>query len=284
MRMIPMSKEVINLLFAIDDQFVWQMMTTLLSAKTNTPGRTIKAFVISKEPLEKERDLLRFGDSIDVEIEPIYVGTEAFEKAPVTKRWPESIYYRLLAHNYLPDNLSRILYLDADILVINDLSDLYDMDMKGHMYVASQHSAFQKFTDNINKVRLNNYDMNGYFNSGVILMDLNKKCEIVREEDIIEYISAHHRNLLLPDQDVLNGMYSQYTLSVPERIYNYDTRYPVYYEATTFGAFDLETVIQKTVILHFCGKEKPWFSGYTARFSALYKHYWFKAQHILETR
>lgn len=277
-----MNNPVINLLFAIDDRYVPQMMTTFYSAKINTPSRVLNAYVISKKPLDKEQDLLRFGASLNIDIFPIYVGADTFNNAPTTKRWPESIYYRLLAHNYLPDRLSRILYLDADILVINDLSSLYDINMQDHMYVASQHSVFQLFTDNINKLRLQNDEMDGYYNSGVILMDLDKKREIVNEASIVEYISVNHQNLLLPDQDVLNGMYSQYTLSVPERIYNYDARYPMYYEATTFGSFDLEMVMKETVILHFCGKDKPWNTRYKTRFSGLYKHYWWKTQQLLE--
>ena len=38
-----------------------------------------------------------------------------FKQAPVSDRYPESIYYRLLAQNYLPKDLDKVLYLDADI-------------------------------------------------------------------------------------------------------------------------------------------------------------------------
>lgn len=48
---------------------------------------------------------------------PVVVGEEAFEDAPTTDRYPETIYYRLLAHEYLPKELDKILYVDADICV-----------------------------------------------------------------------------------------------------------------------------------------------------------------------
>ena len=37
--------------------------------------------------------------------------------------------------------------------------------------------------------------------------------------------------------------------------------------------WDMDRVIKDTVIIHFCGKKKPWKKNYSGRFHALYKHY-----------
>lgn len=56
-------------------------------------------------------------------------GEEVFEDAPTTNRYPETIYYRLLAHEYLPKELDKILYVDADILCLNDVVPLYKLNL-----------------------------------------------------------------------------------------------------------------------------------------------------------
>ncbi|OTE83185.1 UDP-galactose--LPS alpha1,2-galactosyltransferase WaaW, partial [Escherichia coli] len=89
-----------------------------------------------------------------------------FKTAPVSDRYPESIYYRLLAQNYLPQQVEKILYLDADILCINDLRPLYELTLGDFLYAAASHSKLTEVTTVINKVRLRNYESEGYYNSG----------------------------------------------------------------------------------------------------------------------
>ena len=58
------------------------------------------------------------------ELCPIPMGESLFSKAPVTKQYPQEMYYRLLAGHLLPREVKRVLYLDPDILVINPLKPL----------------------------------------------------------------------------------------------------------------------------------------------------------------
>ena len=51
------------------------------------------------------------------------------------------MYYRLLAAQFLPDHLHRILYLDPDILVINSLRPLWETDLKGNLFAAAAHTG-----------------------------------------------------------------------------------------------------------------------------------------------
>ena len=147
-----------------------------------------------------------------------------FKQAPVSDRYPESIYYRLLAQNYLPKDLDKVLYLDADILCINDLQPLYELPLEDHLYAAASHSKLTEVTTVINKVRLKNYESEGYFNSGVLLMNLTQLRQEVKEKEIAAFIQKNQLNLFLPDQDILNGLYGDRILGIPDQLYNYDVR------------------------------------------------------------
>lgn len=95
----------------------------------------------------------------------------------------------------------------------------------------------------------------------------------VRRQDILDYIEQNNHLLLLPDQDILNALYGHQTLQIPDQIYNYDARYNILYYTRSSGKWNLNWVIEHTVFLHFCGRDKPWKKDYRGRYSALYKHY-----------
>lgn len=82
-------------------------------------------------------------------------------------------------------------------------------------------------------------------------MDLVKARKVVKTEDIFNCVRERVDTLLLPDQDIFNLLYGAYTLQLDGNIW----------------------VMRNTVFLHFCGKQKPWKSKSSNRFSALYKHY-----------
>lgn len=78
---------------------------------------------------------------------------------------------------------------------------------------------------------------------------------------------------LLPDQDILNALYSTRILPVDDILWNYDARNYNNYFIRSFGEADISCVMEHTSILHFCGKEKPWKPNYHRRFGVLYLHY-----------
>lgn len=278
MRKSGLNLEEINLLFAIDSSFLRPLETTLLSIKMNTSRQaSLHIYVIHGGSLGLDsvdgRSLSRYCEALDIIYTPILANSDEFSDAPVSERYPETIYYRLLAHRYLPNDLDRVLYLDADILCINDLSKLYNMVIDGDYYAAASHSRLTELTTVVNKVRLRSYESEGYFNSGVLLINLNLVRQRVHANVIYNYITTNKYNLLLPDQDVLNGLYGDKIKDIPDEIYNFDVRKIMTYQLISNGEWDLDWTIDHTVFLHFCGKEKPWFKKYRGRFDSLYKHY-----------
>lgn len=261
-----------NLLFSIDDNFYSQLLTVLTSIKLNSHYDQMDVFVIEGPQFSHESELKQGIEALGMIYHPVLIDPDDFKDAPVTDRYPTTIYYRLLAQNYLPEDLDRILYLDADLLCINDISNLYNTDLTGYLYASAIHTNLMNVTDTINKIRLQNFDSDGYYNSGVLLMNLPLIREKVQVQDIYQYIKDHV--LLLPDQDVLNALYGHQIKSVPDQLYNFDSRNSSIYETISLGQWNLDWVMKHTAILHYCGREKPWLSNVNhGRFTALYKNY-----------
>ena len=262
----------INLLFSIDDHYIEPFKTTLYSVYQNTPSALLHVFVLQKQLLKKHAEIKSFCEALGIVYDPVVIGERAFEDAPIADRYPETIYYRLLANEYLPKDLDKILYLDADILCLNDICPLYEIELGASLYAAASHGSDTNMTDLVNKLRLQNFEAESYYNSGVLLMNLTAIRQKVKRDAILDYIAQNRFKLFLPDQDVLNALYGHLTLQIPDELYNYDVRYNVLYYARSKGEWDLDWVIKHTVFLHFCGRDKPWRKDYHGRYTALYKH------------
>jgi len=261
----------LNLLVTLNANYLWPLTTMLTSLFVNNPGERFTIHLmhssIDDAPLERlGAYVAHHGGRLEI----IRVDDGAFEDAPVLLHYTKEMYYRLLAHRFLPSELDRILYLDPDILVLNPVRPLYETDLDGYLYAACYHD---KYIKEINRIRLLPYDIDYYFNSGVLLMNLPQHREQIREEVIYEFVEKNRTRLLMPDQDILNALYSKKIKPLDEMVYNYDARFYVYYKFKTNGLCDMDFVINRTVILHFCGKKKPWTRAYNGRFLALYKHY-----------
>ena len=104
-------------------------------------------------------------------------------------------------------------------------------------------------------------------------MNLKACRQRIRPQELFAFVRAHEKELLFPDQDVLNMCYGDHVLQVEDALWNYDARNYSSYMMRSGGRQDLQWVMTHTAILHFCGRAKPWHSGYRYRFGMLYRHY-----------
>jgi len=238
----------------------------------NNPGKSFNIYVMHSSLTDK--DLEYINEVLKPEGHMLYnvpINEGYFSNAPIVMHYSKEMYYRLLASKFLPDNLDKILYLDPDILIINSIEKLYNTELENYLFAAAYHDRVA--VKGINKLRLKPYSIEAYYNSGVMLLNLPLQREIINEEEIFEFVEKNKTSLILPDQDVLNALYSKSIKPVDEILYNYDPRYYTYYKLKSNGKYDMDYIIYNTSIIHFCGKQKPWNKGYSGKFHSLYKHY-----------
>ena len=264
--------ESVKILVTLDKNYLLPLQVMLTSLHYNNPGEKIEIYLIHKNIPDLELDWVREQCiRLHFDFFPTRMRGEDFQNAPVTKQYPHEMYYRLLAPCLLPRHLDRILYLDPDTLIINPIRPLWETDLGGKLFGAASHTGKTELVNNINQVRLGTTQK--YFNSGVLLINLEAGREEVTPERIFTYAAEHGRELLLPDQDILNALYGERILEFDDYLWNYDVRNYNTYFLRSGGQSDLDWVMENTGILHFCGKSKPWQAGYSRRFGILYKHY-----------
>lgn len=265
-------KEEINILVSLDENYIPQLKVLLTSLYLNNPGISCRLFLMHRgipetllETLGKEIKKLHY------ELHPVSVDETLFLDAPVMKQYPQEMYYRLLAGQLLPESITRILYIDPDVLIINSIRELWNTDISGHLFAAAAHTGKTELANNVNRIRLGtDYD---YYNSGVLLINLKKCRREVDPEDIFRFVRERGQELVLPDQDILNALYSARILPLDDILWNYDARNYHNYYVRSLGEADIRWVMNHTSILHFCGKDKPWKANYHRRFGVLYLHY-----------
>lgn len=110
----------IKLLVTLDENYLPHLQVLLTSIHASNPGERMTLYLVhSGIPKEKLSTLEAQCALCGMELRPVTVDSELFEGAPVTKQYPQEMYYRLLAAQLLPEGLHRVLYLDPDTLVIN---------------------------------------------------------------------------------------------------------------------------------------------------------------------
>lgn len=276
------KSDTIEILVTIDQNYIKPLEVMMYSMKLNNLAEDFRVWLIydniANSALSK---LTKYGQQIGIKIETVAMNNQiTFPDSLLNLHdYPKEMYFRLLSSKVLPMDLKRVIYLDPDILVINSIRPLWEQNLKGKMFAAAVHEGLTDIMSSINNLRLGtNTD---YFNSGIMLMDLDEMRKKVKIEDISKAIEQNHDTLILPDQDILNYLYGEDILKIPETRWNYDARAYSVYLARSTGDCNIEWVMKNTSILHFCGKPKPWQKEKHSRFKALYLNYQQMANRIL---
>ncbi len=260
-----------NILVTLDSNYVTPLCTMLSSLIRSNPRTAFDIYVAYAHLTEA--DFQRIGKAVDgsgSRIIGIRVPDALFEKAPVLKRITKATYYRLFASMYLPETLERILYIDPDTLILRDISALYHLPFGDNFFAGCTH--MNSFTNFVQTARLGMSPKNAYINAGVLLINLRALRAFFSPNDVFDFVERHASTLFLADQDVLNALYGDRILPLDAEVYNCDER--VYRRILKkFGKTGAESIVrQKTCILHYDGKYKPWKPNYKGELLQFYPH------------
>lgn len=259
-----------NLLFCINGGYTGPLLDCLDSIVLHGGEKHYDVYLLSSDLAEETQQQLCRQVPAAVALHFISVPRELFEDFPETDRYPQEIYYRLAAPLLLPPELDRILYLDADIVVINPLGPLYRSDFEGSLFMACTHT--REFLTRANSHRLGLEEPVPYINTGVILMELNGLRQTIDLSAVRQYALEHFDALLLPDQDILTALYGSRVKLLDSQRYNLSDRILAFYNANPLHPrHSLEWVRQNTIIIHYCGRNKPWKPGYVGILDVFYR-------------
>lgn len=258
-----------NILVTLNANYLDVLIVMLKSLAYNNKYKKFDVYVMNNTLTEDNINYLKENTLKNINIIDIKVEDKELDKAPITKRYPKEMYYRILASYYLPKKVNKILYLDPDLVVINKIDKLYNTKLDNYYFAASSHiwGILQTF----NRIRLRMNNDNIYINSGVMLMNIKLLRKEQRREDVYNFIKKYKNKLMLPDQDVISGLYANKIL--PLDPYTYNMTEKLLNNSYFMPHINKRWIKENSVIIHYCGKNKPWKSNYKGSLNTFYDYY-----------
>lgn len=168
-----------------------------------------------------------------------------------------STYYRIFMSEILPSDIDKVLFLDGDIIIRSSLKELWDTDVTGYPLAACTDMDEGEIT---RYNRLGYSSSLGYFNAGVLLINLKYWRENNVLTQFLEFINKTPERIKFCDQDVLNYFFCHNKLNLPLK-FNCQSGILLNFEFINIDFFKYRDEIiearHNPVIVHYT-LEKPW--------------------------
>lgn len=217
-------------------------------------------------PRAMQDKLLRMGGG-RMEFEYVNLGGR-LRDVYTDQRYSEAASFRLLMPELFPE-LDRVLYIDCDVIVRQDVARLFDQTELGDNYMGVIYEA--PIEGQAERWKALGCDPGKYFNSGFLLMNLKQ----MREEGVSARLLDACRVdwLEFPDQDALNQVCKGRVLPLSPLYNSIRTFFLPQYKPEFVSQYS-ETLwdeVQRCGNIHYTGG-KPW-NLFTVKFGEWWKVY-----------
>lgn len=239
------------------DNFLPHLGVMLHSLLVRTPRRPLHVWLMRSEvPPPREHERLRSVVETHGGVLSILLVPDALMRGlPNPRYFHPSIWHRVLLPELLPD-IHKVLYLDADMVVTDDLGPLWDTDLGDHLYGAVTAPFYRLQPQGLPR-KLGLPTTAHYISSGVLLMDLSKMRAEGSVDKLRRYAEQHPDNPC-PEQDALIAVYHKHCLYLDPR-WNVQ---PVFFDVAThrlpFAPDVAREAVENPAVVHFAALAKPW--------------------------
>lgn len=241
-----------NLLYCLDENYNKQAFISIMSLiKNNSPGLCIHIIHQDPDTFEKYRKTLsefnnskiflyRFENKENVEL-PIGVSDHI----------SEATYYRLFIEQHLPNDIDEILYIDPDVVCINNLekitNDIFKKIKESDLIIAARTQGLKVHSTKLfNDLNIEN----SYFNAGVMFINLKNWRKSNLTKKLIEKLYEIKDIIVFWDQDVLNAHFDGRYIELDENL-NFDGTKHI-------NKNELSNILSRIYLIHYIGSKKPW--------------------------
>ena len=183
----------INVALTIDAKYAIAAAVAILSVATHTPG-PVTFFIIGQDLSDVVKAKLQQSVVSDTGKTIVFLDLPSASN-PASVTFPAGpLWGKLAMIPILP--VERVLYLDADVLVRGDLTELWETNLEGKMLAAAPDVGSPSGHDGIGRMP--------YFNAGVMLVDLTL---MPKDLGFLHTLAERMENSRFRDQDALNLQY-----------------------------------------------------------------------------
>lgn len=267
----------VNICFAIDDNYAAYLKVALYSLLLNRNREYFyNILILNTDVSEAHREeigsLIKKEEKVEVrfvdvskESTLVHCDVDGYISVATT--------YRLLLLSDMFSEYAKILYLDSDIIVEGDISQLYYSPMNNLPVAAVEETGFRQMSYSKRAVFINgsipynvdNYRTDAlmmkhpesYFNAGVILFDLKKCRELIIFDDVLSILKS--KKFFYNDQDILNILFDgqvcllDYSWNYQNNVDSFLAKRPERY-----GPMYSDVKREFPNLIHYVSSYKPW--------------------------
>jgi lipopolysaccharide biosynthesis glycosyltransferase len=239
----------IPIVFSTDENYAPYCAAAIASVLINSDPSTEFVFYILTTNLSLKVQY-NFNKLINIKkcsINFILINKYDFISCPINQYFTLESYFRFKLSSLLP-NFDKILYLDCDMIILEDILDLFNTNIEG--YYAGM------VLDRLTEIELREFVSrlgllhSHYYNAGLMLVNSKKWREDNIEQKLFRWTIENKEKIIWVDQDVINVVFNGFIKDLPEK-YNIQGHFYNNKESV----FKLK---EDMIIVHYTGSEKPW--------------------------
>lgn len=258
-----------TVVFASNEKGVLPLSLALWSLLKKAADTTVYDVYVLSDGItpESQQRLTDISTGIHPRHKLTFIDAEPVLNEKIEKKYafylPRSAWSRIFIPDLIP-HAKRVLYVDIDILVCDDCTPLFEVDMQGAAIGAVYETASSKDCETNHRLDIP-IEYPGYFNSGVLLMDLEVFRKDHLSERVMRFAAEYSDKLHAKDQDALNAALYQRVFRLHPRWNWHDGHTRRFLNANPnaqmWRSYEPREVVEASMypgILHFIGFHKPW--------------------------
>ncbi len=271
----PVRSGVVHVLFCAGHGYFQHLAVAAISLASNSHCTHVSVHVITtdKDPVADAmlRETLQPFPHVSIDI--THVEDSRLDCVFLDRHLTKETYLRFLAPDVLPPEVTRVLYLDCDLLVLDDVALLYNIPLNGKAVGAVPDVDWKMGRP----TRFNALGINPghiYVNAGVLLIDLDRWRRSHIANQLFDFAMERGPVLEYHDQDALNAVLQGDILQLDRRWNVPALMYGRWIRSAAPGDYSATVSARRAPgIIHFTTATKPWNFRSPARRKELYFHY-----------
>lgn len=203
------SKVCVPVFFSSDENYIPFLSVAIRSLIDNSSKKNIyNIYVLNTDISDKSKKSITdmATENVDINFIDVRAKMEGLgdESLQLRDYYTVSIYFRLFIASMF-ENIDKAIYMDCDIVVLDDVAKLYGIDIGDNLMgvitdkVVSGYRQFHSYSNDALGIPYEKY-----FNSGMLLMNLNEMRKADIENRFVELFTTYNFETIAPDQDYLN--------------------------------------------------------------------------------
>ena len=267
--------EKINILTSINKEYISHMGAMFTSVLENSSNiENICLGIIHSELVDDEQKEINnfFKEKYEVSIDFYKVDENEFSDLPIIAEHLQiETYFRLAIPKIVSEEINKVIYLDSDMIIRNDISNLWNTDVENCIVGAVITNLNDGNMYLYKGLGLNN--SSDYFNAGVLLINLKEWRRREFNKEINNFIEKNQGSIIYADQDALNGAINGSWKRIDERWNMTNNLLDIDLEFQYQLSRTLKEITENPYIVHFTGRSKPWHLFCWHPFKEEYKKY-----------